>query len=72
MSIDQSTREAEYGRAALAWMRAQARALEPSLEPDAGPLTCSRIIADAIASAPQNQERENASLIVDIQVSTSS
>jgi hypothetical protein len=49
-------REREQERAALAWMRAQAKVYAPSLEADAGALSCSRILADALAAPPSEPD----------------
>lgn len=53
MDTREPTREREYERAALAWMRAQAKVLVPSLEDDTGPLTCAEVIAAALAARPK-------------------
>jgi len=43
--------QSEHGKAALAWMRAQAKALDPRIPDDSGPLTFSRVISSHIVVA---------------------
>jgi hypothetical protein len=52
----EALREREQKRAALAWMRAQAKVYAPWLEADAGALSCSRILADALAAPPSEPD----------------
>jgi hypothetical protein len=50
--------QSEHGKAALAWMRAQAKALDPRIPDDSGPLTCSRVISSHIVVEKESKKSE--------------